>query len=197
MRLKSLTKYIGAFALFAAVTVHAQPPAPADDVSPAPPAPAAPAAPAAAAKLSIPELVEGTAALDSQIAADAQKMHQLRDVARKDKDVVKLTCVNDRLVELKAQRNIYDKEKQQFTAATTSSNAGAAATSYGVLGTTAEEIKKLRGAAEACIGVPDLYKQESDVDVSHPDFPDDPTTTDPFDTVFEDVEPPGYASPFA
>lgn len=191
MRLKSLTKYLGALALFAAVTVHAQ--------TPPVPAPSDPPEPAVGAtvSLSIPQMVEGTASLEIQIADDARKMHQLRDVARKDKDVVKLTCVNDRLVELKAQQNIYDQEKQQFSASTTASNTAAAGPSYEVLRSTAEEVKKLRGAAEACIGVPDLYKQESDVDVSHPDFPDDPTTTDPFDTTFEDVEPPGYASPFA
>lgn len=188
MRLKSLTKYLGALAVFTAVTVHAQTP-------PAAPAPA-PSAPAKA-KLSIPAMVEGVAALETEIADDAQKMNQLRDVARKDKDVVKLTCVNDRLVELKAQQNLYDKEKLTFTDSTTTGNADAAGTSYVVLKSTAEEIKTLRGATEACIGVPELYKQESDVDVTHPDFPDDPTTTDPFDPVFEDVEPPGYASPFA
>ncbi|MBA3454753.1 MAG: hypothetical protein H0T42_16825 [Deltaproteobacteria bacterium] len=191
MRWISLTKYVGALAMFAAVTVHAQtPPAPPPSDPPA-------AAVGASVNLSIPQMVEGVATLEIQIADDARKMFQLRDVARKDKDVVKLTCVNDRLVELKAQQNIYDQEKQQFSASTSASNTAGAAPSYGVLRSTAEEIKKLRGATEACIGVPELYKQESDVDVSHPDFPDDPTTTDPFEPTFEDVEPPGYASPFA
>jgi len=189
MRLKSLTKYLGALAVFTAVTVHAQTPPPAEPA----PAPAV----TTKVKLSIPAMVEGAAALDTQIAEDAQKMNQLRDVARKDKDVVKLTCVNDRLVELKVQQNLYDKEKQLFTEATTAGNADASGTSYDALRATAEEVKTLRGATEACIGVPDLYRQESDVNVTHPDFPDDPTTTDPFDPVFEGVEPPGYASPFA
>ena len=43
----------------------------------------------------------------------------------------------------------------------------------------------------------ELYKQESDVEVTHPDFPDDPTVDDPFFTEVEGVEPPGYASPFS
>jgi hypothetical protein len=189
MRMKSLTKYLGAVALFAAVTVHAQTPAPSAGES-APPAPAA-------AKLSIPQMTERSVVFEGQIAEDVQKMNQLRDVARKEKDVVKLTCVNDRLVELKAQQNIYDQSKQQFAAQTSAGNADAARPSYDELSATAEQIKLLRGAAEACIGVPELYKQESDDSVTHPDFPDDPTTTDPFDDpVFETVEPPGYASPF-
>ena len=137
------------------------------------------------------------AAFELQITEDAHKMNQLRDIARKEKDVVKLTCVNDRLVELKAQQNIYDQAKLQFAAQTSAGNTDAARPPFDELSSTAEQIKLLRAAAETCIGVPELYKQESDVSVTHPDFPDDPTTTDPFDDpVFEQVEPPGYASPF-
>ena len=142
-------------------------------------------------------MTEQSAAFEVQITGDVQKMNQLRDVARKEKDVVKLTCVNDRLVELKAQQNIYDQSKQQFSAQSSAGNTDVARPSFDEMSATAESIKLLRGAAEACIGVPELYKQESDVSVTHPDFPDDPTTTDPFDDpVFEQVEPPGYASPF-
>jgi hypothetical protein len=190
--MKSLTKYLGALALFAAVTVHAQTPAPADGPTPKPPA-----APAAV-ELSVPVMTERVAALDVQLEADVLAMKRLQDVARREKDVVKLTCVNDRLVELKAQQNVYDLTKTQFHAATSSDNAGSARPAFDQLSAIGEQVKVLRGNTEACIGVPELYKQESDVDVTHPDFPDDPTTTDPFDDpVFEQVEPPGYASPFS
>lgn len=191
MRMKSLTKYLGALALFAAVTVHAQtPPAPAAGAADAPPPPGV--------KLSIPQMSERVVVLEEQIASDVQKIRGLQDIARKEKDVVKLTCVNDRLVELKAQQNIYDQEHAKFQASTSSASQDTARTSFDQLGQTAEQIRLLRGAAENCIGVPALYKQESDVDVTHPDFPDDPTTTDPFDEpVFESIEPPGYASPFS
>ena len=188
MRMKSLTKYLGALALFAAVTVHAQTPAPSGATGAPPPS---------VSKLSIPQMVERVAAFDVQISDDARKMRAFQDVARKEKDVVKLTCVNDRLVELKAQQNVYDQQNQQFLASTSAGNVDSARPAYAELDATAEQIKRLRSATEACIGVPELYKQESDVQVTHPDFPDDPTTTDPFEPVFEAVEPPGYASPFA
>lgn len=187
MRMKSLTKSLSALALFAAVTVHAQTPPKADDKKDA--------APAVSTKLSIPQMSEQAGTFGEQIAEDARKMRNLQEVARKEKDVVKLTCVNDRLVELKAQQNIYDQESQQFQASTSAGNAETARASFDKLGETTEAVKLLRGAAETCIGVPELYKQE-EASVSHPDFPDDPTTEDPFDPVFEQVEPPGYASPF-
>lgn len=194
MRMKSLTKYLGAVALFAAVTVHAQTPA-----SPPPdPAASGSASASVTTSLSIPQMSERLVALDAQIVDDAREMHRLQDVARKEKDVVKLTCVNDRLVELKAQRNIFDQSNQSFQALIAAGNTEAVRPSFDELVAAAADIKELRNAAEACIGVPELYKQESDVQVTHPDFPDDPTTTDPFDDpVFEQVEPPGYASPFA
>jgi len=190
--MKSLTKSLGALALFVAVTVHAQ------NTPPTPGTPGAATAPVSAAvKLSVPQMRERIGVLDIQIQSDVQTMKRLQEVARREKDVVKLTCVNDRLVELKAQQNIYDTANQQFQTTASADGGDAARTSFDELSATAESIKVLRGNAEACVGLPDLYKQESDVNVTHPDFPDDPTTTDPFEPVFEGVEPPGYASPFS
>jgi hypothetical protein len=56
-------------------------------------------------------------------------------------------------------------------------------------------VKNLREQAAACIGEPELFKQESGVEVHHPDLPDDPTVEPPHGD-FTNVEPPGYASPF-
>lgn len=190
MRMKSLTKYLGALALFAAVTVHAQATPPAPDAGPTAAAPVP-------LKLSIPQMKERAAGLEAQIKDDARHMRHLQEVARKEKDVVKLTCVNDRLVELKVQQNIYDLSNQQFHASAGGDNADATRPSFDELGATAGQIKQLRGETEACIGVPDLYKQESDISVTHPDFPDEPTTSDPFEPVIDQVEPPAYASPFS
>jgi hypothetical protein len=81
----------------------------------------------------------------------------------------------------------------QFDASATASD-GQHRASYGELVVVGDALRKLRGDAEACVGVPDLYKQESDVMVTHPDFPDDPTVDDPFQP---EVEAPAYASPFA
>lgn len=137
-------------------------------------------------------MVEILGTYATQIEEDGKHMQYLQGVARKQKDVIKLTCVNDKLVELKAERNVFDQRRQQFDAELVKS-ADAARPLYVELTQSSERIKHLRGDADACIGVPELYKQESDVEVTHPDFPDDPTTEDPFEP---DVEPPGYASPY-
>jgi hypothetical protein len=173
--MKSLAKYlaVGSVLLVAAVTVHAQ------DAAPKP--------------LPASEMAKNALAFNQQIDDDAKQMQHLQAVVRKAKDVVKLTCVNDALVELNAQRNLYDESHTQFEAAI-EADPETARPYYLKLSDTAAAVKTLRGEAEACVGVSDLYKQESDVQVTHPDFPDDPTVDDPF---VPEVEAPAYASPFA
>lgn len=138
------------------------------------------------------DMVTNVAAFETQIESDSKRVTHLQSVARKAKDVVKLTCVNDKIVEIKAERNVFDGNKKTFDAQMQGNPENARA-SYGDLAKSAETIGRVRGEAEECIGVPELYKQESDIEVQHPDFPDDPTVDDPFGP---DVEPPAYASPY-
>lgn len=169
--MKSFVKYLAvpAILLSAAVTVRAQQ----SEEKPE--------------QLSSTEIAKRVALLDKQAEDDAMQIAHLQAVARKEKDVVKLTCVNDVLVQFKAQQNLFETARTQYDAA------GATGDSFGQISDAGAEMKKLRGEAEACVGVPDLYKQESDVLVTHPDFPDDPTIEDPFEP---EVEPVAYASPF-
>jgi len=186
--MRSFTKYLVGAAIFAAVTVHAQGADPTK--APASPKPAA-------VNLSVAEMKERTRTYDAQIQDDSRHMAHLRDIARKQKDVIKLTCVNDKLVELKAQMNLFDASRGRFTATVDGgASADAARPAYVELADIAEKVKLLRGEADTCIGAPDLYKQEAGVEVTHPDFPDDPTTTDPFVPPEGAIEPPAYASPF-
>ncbi len=150
---------------------------------------------AAPAPLSVSEMSKRVEAYDAQVAEDTKHVAHLRAVARKQKDVVKLTCVNDVIVQLKAQQNVYDMAHGEYEKAVSGDASGGeqAQTAFGDLSAAGTGIKKLRDDAEACIGVPELYKQESDVDVTQPDFQDDPTSDDPF---VPETEPPGYASPF-
>lgn len=199
--MRSFTKYLSGLALLATVTVHAQGDSPVAPGKPAAttsgkPAATAPGKPAAA-KLTLPQMKERASALESQMAEDARHIRHLQEVARNQKDVVKLSCVNDKLVELKAQMNMFDTSRQQFSSVVDGgATADAARPSFVELAGVAATVKTLRGEADSCIGVPDLYKQESNVDVTHPDFPDDPTVTDPFDHNDTVIEPPAYASPF-
>lgn len=175
-RMKSRAKYLVGFLLFAGagMTVRAQT---------APPAPPV---------LSAAAMTERVGQLSAQLDADSKHMAHLQAVARKEKDVIKLTCVNDTLVQLKAKQNLFDDAQRQFET-NVGTDAESARPAFNDLTMTASDVSNLRAAAEACVGVPELYKQESDVSVQHPDYQDDPTLEDPFEP---DLEPPAYASPF-
>lgn len=132
------------------------------------------------------------ARIDSQLKADYREMLQLRESARKAKDVIKLNCVNARLIEVKAHMNLADSTSQQLQQALVA-NTENRQDLYSKLSSSYDSIARLRDEARACVGEPEMFRQESGVEVTKPELPDDPTEGDPFRP---DIEPPAYASPF-
>lgn len=149
----------------------------------------------ASSKMSATDMTAAVAVSEGQIEETGRQIIHLKDTANRQKDVIKLTCLNDKLIQFKAQRNIWDANKATFQVAITKSDSDRIA-AYDALAGTGRSIQELRDQANACVGEPELFKQEAGVEVNDPAFPDDPTADDPFDPTITDVEPPGYASPF-
>ena len=111
--MRALKQVIGALIMMGAVTAIAQPadptapaPAPAPTAAPAPVDPVPPPPPAV--PLTAGEMTGRKEVLLAQIQGDYKYTLNLQDSVRKKKDVIKLTCVNDRLVQMKAQMNVAD-----------------------------------------------------------------------------------------
>ena len=186
--MKRFNRLVFAVATFAAAISAADTDAPAP--APAPPAPAQPAVP----QLSAAEMKVQSAALHEQTTSQLQDIERLREMTKRQKDVIKLTCVNDRYVQAKAQANLVDDAQAQLTVAV-DTNVETARGIFANLSESAASVKTLHEQAQACVGEPDLFKQESGVIVEKPEIPDDPLQDN---SVFEpDVEPPGYASPYS
>lgn len=181
-----ISKFAATFAFLGVAALAA-----ADSDTPTTPPP--PAAPAPGRALTVVEMRASLEKQQSQMAADQREILHLREVAKKNKDVIKLNCINDKLVELKAQQNVADGYAQQLTASL-DANSDERFAAYASFDSTSAQIKNLTEQAKACIGEPELYKQESGVEVERPEIPDDPTVN-PFGTGV-DIEPPAYASPF-
>jgi hypothetical protein len=168
----------------------------ADTPTPTPPPPQQQPATGAPApvdvKLTAPEMSEKIGGIRTQVESDYQHVQHLATVARKQNDIIKLTCVDNKLVEIKAEMNLLDTSYAQFQAqvAAGSDTMRASYLSVDDFGT---KIHALRGDADVCAGVPELTKQESGGSATHPEFPDDPTQ---FPSGNWSLEPPGYASPF-
>lgn len=144
-------------------------------------------------QLSVEDMQVQLTSTAEKVKNEARHVMHLRELARKQKDVIKLTCVNDKLIQLKAQQNIFGAVQVQLQAALTDGQ-GDRVELFTQVTVGAENVRKLREEADACLGEGDLSPSESAVDVTSPDIPDDPTKSgDIFDP---GVEPPGYASPY-
>jgi len=129
---------------------------------------------------------------------DLRHVLHLQALARKEKDVIKLTCINDKLIQLKAQRNLFDTAALQLDQQVSSGD-DSPKVAYADLEKATFDIKKLRGEADGCAGELEMYKQESKTDVERPNL-DDPTDGDPFHPPelgdHPPIDQPGFATPF-
>ncbi len=138
--------------------------------------------------------------LKSREAVDAMGVDQarvisLRDQARKAKDVIKLNCVNDKLAQIRELLKIVETSMTELAVAISSADEAERYHRYTMVVISGEKVRGLRDEAEGCIGEEIDYLGPLDVGVDQPAIPDDPTQDDPLDGA-DDIEPPGYASPF-
>jgi hypothetical protein len=141
--------------------------------------------------LTVSEMSTQATAFRTQIAEDNQKVLALKEQARKLKDVIKLNCVNDKQIQVKAEMNIADMANDQLQAAL-GKNVDDRTSSFDQLASAADAIRRLREEAAACVGEPELFKQEQGGTVDRPDIADDPTQQNPFGG--GEIEPPDSAS---
>lgn len=126
--------------------------------------------------------------LHEQTRADARHVQHLQQIARKEKDVIKLNCVNDKLVQVKPQMNIADSAELELESARDADRMAV----FDSIAQAAENVRRLREEADQCIGEPITSGGDTSNSFSGPTMRDDPTKG--FDTT--EIEPPGYASPF-
>ncbi|HEX2689701.1 MAG TPA: hypothetical protein VHN14_23950 [Kofleriaceae bacterium] len=141
--------------------------------------------------LPLAELPTRARQLREQTLANARHVQHLQQLARKEKDVIKLNCVNDKLVQIKPQLNIVDSTASELEGSTDATRMDMMAI-FGNLSQATENVRQLREEADQCIGEPITGGGESLNSFTGPQAPDDPTKgfTD------KPIEPPGYASPF-
>jgi hypothetical protein len=140
--------------------------------------------------LSLLDMLGRSHDLETQVQGDLRHVRHLQEIARKNKDVIKLTCVNDKFLAIKAQANIFDDTHRELEGANAQSTERF--NIFALVTQAAENVRKLRIEADACVGEREIGTETFN-GVTHPPFPDDPTVGHPFD---EGIEPPGYASPF-
>lgn len=126
----------------------------------------------------------------NQVRVHIQHVQHLQAKARKEKDVIKLTCVNDKFIKLKAEANIFDASHRELIARVDSDSERPEL--FGGVTKAANDVRRVREEADGCIGEPQLGEASVN-DYTSPELLDDPTLGLPFDIT---VEPPAYASPY-
>lgn len=128
-------------------------------------------------------------ALQQNVREDLRHVSHVQDQARKFKDIIKLTCVNDKFVAIKAEANVFDENVRNLRSLVP--EAGGQQELYEQCVVAAGAVHDSRVQADGCLGEVALTGEAAN-SFTHPAFPD-PTLGDPFGT---GVEPPAYASPF-
>lgn len=152
------------------------------------------------ASLSPREMTEEAAKLIGEMDAMHLRVLELQKSARNAKDVIKLNCVNEKLLAVKQLMNIADAAKTDLTEAISGDDRDAQVAKYGQVVLAHERATAERDEAEGCIGEELIFVGPTKVEVDGPTIPDDPTDDpqDPFSTneVADDVEHAADATPF-
>jgi hypothetical protein len=141
------------------------------------------------AQISFTDMLAQSKSVGEQVQKDWRHVKHLQEQARKEKDVIKLNCVNDKLVQIKPQMNMCETARNTLELSSEKDDRSALFAEVTISG---ENIRRLREEADQCIGEPTLAT-ESTTGYTAPDVPDSPYG-DPFTP--DQVEPPGYASPY-
>ncbi|MBZ0232798.1 MAG: hypothetical protein K8M05_10750 [Deltaproteobacteria bacterium] len=150
------------------------------------------------ANLSPREMVDQAKKRISEMEGFHVRVLQLQAAARKSKDVIKLNCVNEKLLAVKQLLNIAEVAENDLTEALASGDRDAQVHQYSQVMLAHERATGERDEAEGCIGEEIVFVGPTQVDVDGPTMPDDPTDDpeDPFSGTVVDFEPVVYATPY-
>jgi hypothetical protein len=150
------------------------------------------------ATLSAREMSLESDRLIKEMEASHVRVLELQTAARKAKDVIKLNCVNEKLLAVKQLLNIAESAQTDLTEAISGGDHAQQVHDYGQVKLAHERSVAERDEAEGCIGEEIIFVGPTEVNVDGPDIPDDPTDDpdDPFTAADVDLERAAYASPW-
>lgn len=149
---------------------------------------AAPAPAAGGPRMSAAQMNEKVRLLGERVVGDYRLVVYMQQQARKQKDVIRLNCVNDKLIQIKPFQNLFDLDRDTFKSVEDDDRRYSLVDG---MNQQAESVRRLREEADRCAGEPALAGESSN-GWQGPQVPDNPFQ-DPFG---DGLEPPAYASPY-
>jgi hypothetical protein len=123
-----------------------------------------------------------------------KRIVQLQETARRQKDVIKLNCVNDKLLQVKQLLNIAESANTNLQEMIARADEEGRYHEFGRIQIAHQQATVLATEAENCVGEDFTFFGETEVTVDKPTMPDDFDFGD--GPNFPDVELPPLASPF-
>jgi hypothetical protein len=145
--------------------------------------------------LSPSEMVTQATEYKKRMEDVAKRIQVLIEEARKQKDIIRINCLTDKLVQVKAHQNIADRSAQAMQDSSARNDRDGAFHEFTRVTIVNQNVQVLGGEAEACVGEDLSYVGATRVDVDTEGVPPgDPTQPTP-PAGPEIVRPPS-ASPF-
>jgi hypothetical protein len=104
-----------------------------------------------------------------------RRIVELQEVARRQKDVIKLNCVNDKLLQVKQLLNIAEAASTNMQEAIARKDEEGRYHEFGRITIAHQQVAVLSTEAENCIGEDLSFLGPTEVTVEEPEQPDDPT----------------------
>jgi len=124
----------------------------------------------------------------------SKQVQGLVEQARKEKDVIRLNCVTDKLAQLKANISIVDRSMQDLRDAINRHDDGESGHQYNKIAIVHSKVQVLGAEAQACVGQDLAFVGATQVDVDDSGVPPG-NFTDPSNPDFP-IDRPPLASPY-
>ncbi len=147
----------------------------------------------ARANIPVADMTQQANAYIAKMNAIVKRMVQLQEIARREKDVIKLNCVNDKLLQLKQLLNIADQANNNMQEAIARGDEDSRYHEFGRVTIAYQQAQVLNGEAENCIGEELAFLGPTQVTVFEPNEPENPTV--PPGPEIPPIQPLPVASP--
>ncbi len=165
----------------------------AQDAGPVPAKPDVEVPAATRAEISANDMVKQVTEYRSKMEEMLKHIVQLQDQAKRQKDVIKLNCVNDKELQLKAVLNIADEANTNLVTAIARGDEADRYHQFGRITLAYQEAQRIAAEAEQCVGEDLTYLGKTTVSVEEPRIPEDPTVYG--EPTFPVVDPLPVGSP--
>lgn len=145
-------------------------------------------------KMGDEEIVKKAEATLSKLRDVRKYVQNLLDQARKQKDIIKITCLNDKLTQINVNIRTYEDRLQSLSNAIKTGDKASRNHEYNVLVVLENKIVGLRMEAETCIGEAEGYLGKTEVTVTAPKGMAEMDPTSIFDIGIEIIDRPPPAS---